>query len=220
MGASLLSKSSTMISRTSTAFSSLKRFRSLAATIGNCLYPTFSHNSTRSSFSTRTKTSWLNDTNPNSTNGPPKETILLNGCDFEHCEEEARMKIYSVSTKCYFAFGALVSEELSTKLKELPGVCWVLPYSYIDVRNKNYGGEPFIDGQAVPYDLKYHEEWVRSNQRAGDRNRQTLTENSRNYPPNQRQMPPWNNSRQMPPQNNPAPVPPPHRPGLMQNHAS
>lgn len=34
-------------------------------------------------------------------------------------EEEARMKIYSVSTRCYYAFGALVSEELSYKIKGL-----------------------------------------------------------------------------------------------------
>lgn len=34
-----------------------------------------------------------------------------------HSEEEARHKIYSVSTRCYYAFGALVSEELSYKLK-------------------------------------------------------------------------------------------------------
>lgn len=36
-----------------------------------------------------------------------------------HCcsEEEARMKIYSVSTRHYYAFGALVSEELSYKIK-------------------------------------------------------------------------------------------------------
>ncbi|KAK9126697.1 hypothetical protein Scep_015543 [Stephania cephalantha] len=84
-----------------------------------------------------------------SSNRPPKETILLDGCDFEHwlvvveppdpnltrdeiidsyiktlaqvvgSEEEARMKIYSVSTKHYFAFGALVSEELSYKIKGL-----------------------------------------------------------------------------------------------------
>ncbi|GMG98355.1 hypothetical protein Nepgr_000195 [Nepenthes gracilis] len=123
-------------------------------------------------------------------NRPPKETILLDGCDFEHwlvvvekpdpqltrdeiidsyiktlakvvgSEEEARMKIYSVSTRHYFAFGALVSEELSYKLKELPNVRWVLPDSYLDVKNKNYGGEPFIDGQAVPYDPKYHELWL------------------------------------------------------------
>jgi len=83
------------------------------------------------------------------------------------------MKIYSVSTRCYYAFGALVSEELSYKLKglnlmveiylavyrsfccsrscglmplglldfaELPNVRWVLPDSYLDVKNKDYGG--------------------------------------------------------------------------------
>ncbi|KAG6387294.1 hypothetical protein SASPL_152481 [Salvia splendens] len=152
-------------------------------------------------FSTRQTASSLNDPNPNWSNRPPKETILLDGCDFEHwlvvvekpegdptrdeiidsyiktlamvvgSEEEARMKIYSVSTRHYFAFGALVSEELSYKLKELPKVRWVLPDSYLDVKNKDYGGEPFINGQAVPYDPKYHEEWVRNNARANERNR-------------------------------------------------
>ncbi|KAM1041770.1 hypothetical protein TB2_030462 [Malus domestica] len=86
-------------------------------------------------------------------------------------EEEARMKIYSVSTRCYYAFGALVSEEVSLKIKELPGVRWVLPDSYLDVKNKDYGGEPCINGQAVPYDPKYHEEWIRNNSRANERNR-------------------------------------------------
>ncbi|KAL1202439.1 Multiple organellar RNA editing factor 8, chloroplastic/mitochondrial [Cardamine amara subsp. amara] len=151
--------------------------------------------------STQATSSSLNDPNPNWSNRPPKETILLDGCDFEHwlvvveqpegdltrdeiidsyikilaqivgSEEEARMKIYSVSTRCYFAFGALVSEDLSHKLKELPKVRWVLPDSYLDVRNKDYGGEPFIDGKAVPYDPKYHEEWIRNNARANERNR-------------------------------------------------
>jgi hypothetical protein len=32
-------------------------------------------------------------------------------------EEEARQKIYSVSTQYYFAFGALMPEELSYKIK-------------------------------------------------------------------------------------------------------
>ncbi|KAM7503944.1 hypothetical protein LguiB_002848 [Lonicera macranthoides] len=152
-------------------------------------------------FATRQTTSSLNDSSPNWSNRPPKETILLDGCDFEHwlvvmekpegdptrddiidsyiktlaqvvgSEDEARMKIYSVSTKHYFAFGALVSEEVSYKIKELPKVRWVLPDSYLDVRNKDYGGEPFINGQAVPYDPKYHEEWVRNNARANERNR-------------------------------------------------
>ncbi|MCL7030893.1 hypothetical protein MKW94_015064 [Papaver nudicaule] len=84
-------------------------------------------------------------------------------------EEEARMKIYSVSTRFYFAFGALVSEELSNKIQDLPGVRWVLPDSYLDVKNKSYPGEPFIDGKAVPYDPKYHEECSRNNPRWGKR---------------------------------------------------
>ncbi|KAG9459784.1 hypothetical protein H6P81_004292 [Aristolochia fimbriata] len=152
-------------------------------------------------FATRPTTSSLNDPSPNWSNRPPKETILLDGCDFEHwlivmeppdenatrddiidsyiktlaqvvgSEEEARKKIYSVSTRCYFAFGCLVSEELSYKIKELPRVRWVLPDSYLDVKNKDYGGEPFIDGKAVPYDPKYHEEWIRNNARANERSR-------------------------------------------------
>ncbi|XP_021721559.1 multiple organellar RNA editing factor 3, mitochondrial-like [Chenopodium quinoa] len=90
----------------------------------------------------------LNDPSPNWTNRPPKETILLDGCDYEHwlivmefptdpkpsndemidsyvktlaqivgSEEEARKKIYSVSTTTYTGFGALISEELSYKIK-------------------------------------------------------------------------------------------------------
>lgn len=35
-------------------------------------------------FSTRRTASSLNDPNPNWSNRPPKETILLDGCDFEH----------------------------------------------------------------------------------------------------------------------------------------
>ncbi|KQJ99153.1 multiple organellar RNA editing factor 8, chloroplastic/mitochondrial [Brachypodium distachyon] len=159
-------------------------------------------------FATQPATSSLRDSSPNWSNRPPKETILLDGCDFEHwlvvmepppgdasnpeitrdeiidsyiktlaqivgSEEEAKQKIYSVSTRHYFAFGALVSEELSYKLKELPKVRWVLPDSYLDVRNKDYGGEPFINGEAVPYDPKYHEEWVRNNARANERSRRT-----------------------------------------------
>ncbi|KAF2287335.1 hypothetical protein GH714_039661 [Hevea brasiliensis] len=198
------------------------------------------------SFSTRTTTSSLNDPSPNWSNRPPKETILLDGCDFEHwlvvmekpegdptrdeiidsyiktlamvvgSEEEARKKIYSVSTRCYYAFGALVSEELSYEIKKLPRVRWVLPDSYLDVKNKDYGtwkgkgcgtlwtmlydsylsdsinvvtkiwkGEPFIDGKAVPYDPKYHEEWMRNNARANERNRRNDRprnfDRSRNY---------------------------------------
>ncbi|KAL7596438.1 multiple organellar RNA editing factor 3, mitochondrial [Lactuca sativa] len=123
----------------------------------------------------------LNDPSPNWSNRPPKETILLDGCDYEHwlivmefptdpkpsedeminsyvktlasvlgSEEEAKKKIYSVSTTTYTGFGALISEELSYKVKGLPGVLWVLPDSYLDVPNKDYGGDQFIDGQVIP----------------------------------------------------------------------
>ncbi|MCL7030320.1 hypothetical protein MKW94_006046 [Papaver nudicaule] len=141
-------------------------------------------------------------------------------------EDEARMKIYSVSTRHYFAFGALVSEELSIQIKELPGVRWVLPDSYMNVREKDYGGEPFIDGKAVPYDPKYHEEWVRNNARANERSKRNdrprnndrsrnferRRENmqSRDFQPNQ----PGSPSRGMPHNpnmQNPGGMPPPNR---------
>ncbi|KAF8024164.1 hypothetical protein BT93_F1378 [Corymbia citriodora subsp. variegata] len=223
------------------------------------------------SFSSRSTSSSLNDPNPNWSNRPPKETILLDGCDFEHwlvvmekpegdptrddiidsyiktlaqvvgSEEQARMKIYSVSTRHYFAFGALVSEELSYKLKDLPRVRWVLPDSYLDVKNKDYGGEPFINGQAVPYDPKYHEEWVRNNARANERNRRNndrprnfdrsrnferRRENMQNRDFQARDMPPMNNQgmQNPPPQGNMPPpnmgggVPPPNNFGGMPPH--
>ncbi|XP_073053667.1 multiple organellar RNA editing factor 3, mitochondrial isoform X3 [Primulina eburnea] len=122
----------------------------------------------------------LNDPSPNWSNRPPKETILLDGCDYEHwlivmeftsdpkptedemidsyvktlasvigSEEEAKKKIYSVCTTTYTGFGALISEELSYKVKGLSGVLWVLPDSYLDVPNKDYGGDLFVDGKVI-----------------------------------------------------------------------
>lgn len=52
---------------------------------------------------------------------PPEQGMYCNYCLFpvyRICsEDEARMKIYSVSTRHYYAFGALVSEEVSYKIK-------------------------------------------------------------------------------------------------------
>ncbi|KAL6990007.1 Multiple organellar RNA editing factor 3, mitochondrial [Sarracenia purpurea var. burkii] len=150
---------------------------------------------------TRSKTSGsgyspLNDPSPNWSNRPPKETILLDGCDYEHwlivlefptdpkpsedemidayvktlaqvvgSEEEAKKKIYSVCTTTYTGFGALISEELSYKVKGLPNVLWVLPDSYLDVPNKDYGGDLFIDGKVI------HRPQYRYNERQQNRNR-------------------------------------------------
>ncbi|KAI5650848.1 hypothetical protein M9H77_36853 [Catharanthus roseus] len=138
----------------------------------------------------------LNDPSPNWSNRPPKETILLDGCDYEHwlivmefsndpkpseeeminayvktlaavvgSEEEAKKKIYSVCTTTYTGFGALISEELSYKVKGLPGVLWVLPDSYLDVPNKDYGGDLFVDGKVI------HRPQYRFNERQQTRNR-------------------------------------------------
>lgn len=100
-------------------------------------------------------------------------------------EEEAKKKIYSVCTSTYTGFGALISEELSYKVKGwisvglilanvllypevltefnfflmlpsllegLPGVLWVLPDSYLDVPNKDYGGRYLL---FLPW-VKFH----------------------------------------------------------------
>ncbi|KAF5179348.1 Multiple organellar rna editing factor 9 protein [Thalictrum thalictroides] len=54
--------------------------------------------------------------------------------------EEAKKNMYAFSTTTYTGFQCTVSEETSEKFKGLPGVPWVLPDSYIDVKNKDYGG--------------------------------------------------------------------------------
>eukprot|EP01018_Ginkgo_biloba_P004893 Gb_40528 [translate_table: standard] len=144
----------------------------------------------------------LNDPSPNWSNRPPKETILLDGCDYEHwlivmefpkdpkpseeemiaayvktlaavlgSEEEAKKAIYSVQTYTYTGFGALISEELSYKVKEQPGVLWVLPDSYLDVPNKDYGGDLFIDGKVIPRPQFRYNERQQGRDRPRDRAR-------------------------------------------------
>ncbi|KAH7573196.1 hypothetical protein JRO89_XS03G0087400 [Xanthoceras sorbifolium] len=58
-------------------------------------------------------------------------------------EEEAKKKIYNVSCERYFGFGCEIDEETSFKLEGLPGVLFVLPDSYVDPENKDYGGKTF-----------------------------------------------------------------------------
>ncbi|GFY99549.1 hypothetical protein Acr_13g0009490 [Actinidia rufa] len=54
-------------------------------------------------------------------------------------DEEAKKKIYNVSRERYFGFGCEIDEETSNKLEGLPGVLFVLPDSYVDAENKDYG---------------------------------------------------------------------------------
>ncbi|CAK9138945.1 unnamed protein product [Ilex paraguariensis] len=168
----------------------------------------------------------LNDPSPNWSNRPPKETILLDGCDYEHwlivmeftsdpkpseeeminsyvktlasvigSEEEAKKKIYSVCTTTYTGFGALISEELSYKVKGLPGVLWVLPDSYLDVPNKDYGGDLFVDGKVV------HRPQYRYNEREQIRNRPRPRYNRRRETMQTQRREPagWAQNQQAPP---------------------
>ncbi|KAF2313836.1 hypothetical protein GH714_018223 [Hevea brasiliensis] len=92
-------------------------------------------------------------------------------------EEEAKKKIYSVSTVTYTGFGALISEELSHKVKGLPGVLWVLPDSYLDVPNKDYGGDLFVDGKVIHRPIYWYNQRQQSRNRPRpryDRRRETM----------------------------------------------
>lgn len=60
--------------------------------------------------------------------------------------EEAKKKIYACSTTTYQGFQAIMSEEESEKFKDLPGVVFILPDSYIDPANKEYGGDKYENG--------------------------------------------------------------------------
>ncbi|MBA0784589.1 hypothetical protein Gotri_025739 [Gossypium trilobum] len=65
-----------------------------------------------------------------------------------------------------------VNTELCWLVAALPNVKWVLPDSYSgDPGDNSYGGEPFIDGKVVPYDDKYHSDWIQA--RNDDRSKGT-----------------------------------------------
>ncbi|KAK3219929.1 hypothetical protein Dsin_013899 [Dipteronia sinensis] len=65
----------------------------------------------------------------------------------------------------------MLSDKIKQPLVGLPNVRFVLPDSYQRVKKNDYGGEPFINGQAVPYDPKYHKDFIRNLARASARAR-------------------------------------------------
>ncbi|GAB2283548.1 hypothetical protein Dimus_018054 [Dionaea muscipula] len=64
--------------------------------------------------------------------------------------EEAKKRMYACSTTTYTGFQAEVDEETSRKFEGMPGVVFVLPDSYIDPVNKEYGGDKYINGTIIP----------------------------------------------------------------------
>ncbi|KAH6805083.1 hypothetical protein C2S51_029914 [Perilla frutescens var. frutescens] len=64
--------------------------------------------------------------------------------------EEAKKRIYALSTTTYQGFQVECPEETSEKFKSIPEVVFVLPDSYIDPVNKEYGGDKYVNGEIFP----------------------------------------------------------------------
>ncbi|KAA3471575.1 multiple organellar RNA editing factor 9, chloroplastic-like [Gossypium australe] len=125
-----------------------------------------------------------------SSSNEQRETIMLPGCDYNHwlivmefpkdpaptreqmietylntlatvlgSMEEAKKNMYAFSTTTYTGFQCTISEETSERL---PGVLWVLPDSYIDVKTKimevgsakvssvMQKGDKYVNGEIIP----------------------------------------------------------------------
>ncbi|PKA66354.1 DAG protein, chloroplastic [Apostasia shenzhenica] len=82
--------------------------------------------------------------------------------------EEAKKRMYACSTTTYTGFQAVMTEEMSEKFRGLPGVVFILPDSYIDPVNKEYGGDKYDNGLITPRPppIQYGRQG-----RYGDRNR-------------------------------------------------
>ncbi|KAJ8761766.1 hypothetical protein K2173_004577 [Erythroxylum novogranatense] len=97
--------------------------------------------------------------------------------------EEAKKNMYAFSTTTYTGFQCTVDEATSEKFKGLPGVLWVLPDSYIDVKNKDYGGDKYVNGEIIPCTYPTYQPKQRKNSKYESRR----YERRRDGPPPQEQ---------------------------------
>uniref|UniRef100_A0A2P2K491 Uncharacterized protein MANES_17G031000 n=1 Tax=Rhizophora mucronata TaxID=61149 RepID=A0A2P2K491_RHIMU len=104
--------------------------------------------------------------------------------------EEAKKNMYAFSTTTYTGFQCTVDEATSEKFKGLPGVLWVLPDSYIDVKNKDYGGDKYINGEIIPCTYPTYQPKQRKNSKYESRR----YERRRDGPPPQEQRRPRQNA--------------------------
>ncbi|PWA58672.1 hypothetical protein CTI12_AA398470 [Artemisia annua] len=98
------------------------------------------------------------------------ETYVQTAAKILGSVEEAKKKIYACSTTTYNGFQVEVTEEVSELFKSLPGVVFVLPDSYIDPVNKEYGGDKYINGTIIPRPPPV--QYGRQGGRYNDRNRE------------------------------------------------
>lgn len=110
------------------------------------------------------------DTKP--TDAEMVETYVQTAAKVLGSVEEAKKKIYACSTTTYTGFQVEVSEEVSKKFESLPGVVFILPDSYIDPVNKEYGGDKYENGVITrrPPPQQYGRQG--GGGRYGDRNRE------------------------------------------------
>ncbi|KAF9590757.1 hypothetical protein IFM89_038284 [Coptis chinensis] len=137
-----------------------------------------------------------------SNSSEPRETILLPGCDYNHwlivmefpkdpaptreqmidtylntlstvvgSMEEAKKNMYAFSTTTYTGFQCTDCLEF-----------WVLPDSCIDVKNKDYGGDKYINGEIIPGNYPTYQPKTQS----GSKYERKRYERRRDGPPAQR----------------------------------
>ncbi|XP_010268156.1 PREDICTED: multiple organellar RNA editing factor 3, mitochondrial [Nelumbo nucifera] len=112
--------------------------------------------------------------------------------------EEAKKRMYACSTTTYTGFQAVMTEEMSEKFRGLPGVVFILPDSYIDPVNKEYGGDKYINGTIIPRPPPV--QYGRSQGRYGDRNRnydRPRYDRQRDSMPTQQGNPPYDRQGSM-----------------------
>uniref|UniRef100_A0ACD5WBL7 Uncharacterized protein n=1 Tax=Avena sativa TaxID=4498 RepID=A0ACD5WBL7_AVESA len=113
--------------------------------------------------------------------------------------EEAKQRMYALSTTTYVGFQAEMSEEMSEKFRGLPGVVFILPDSYLYPETKEYGGDKYENGVITPRPPPTHY------------SKPSRTDRNRNFRGNYQDSPPpqGNFPRGPPPQGNYQDSPPP-----------
>ncbi|XP_062182892.1 DAG protein, chloroplastic-like [Phragmites australis] len=100
--------------------------------------------------------------------------------------EEAKRRMYAFSTTTYIGFQAVMTEEMSEKFRELPGVVFILPDSYLYPETKEYGGDKYDNGVITPRPPPVHySKPSRTDRNRNYRGNYQSGENYQNGPPQQ-----------------------------------
>ncbi|CAM0874822.1 unnamed protein product [Alopecurus aequalis] len=112
--------------------------------------------------------------------------------------EEAKKRMYALSTTTYVGFQAVMTEEMSEKFRGLPGVVFILPDSYLYPETKEYGGDKYDNGIITERPPPVHY------------SKPSRTDRNSNFRGNYQDRPPQGNyQRGPPPQGNYQDSPPP-----------